>query len=281
MLRDQLLDRGTDAVVVPRVAIVIPARFASQRYPGKPLAMLRGATGIARPLIERSWRAAMAAEGVEQVVVATDDERIRDVAVAFGAEVIMTSPDCRNGTERCAEAVGMIDDRINIVVNLQGDAPLTPPDIVPKLVERLARDPAAMVATPAVRCSQSLYRHLVEDQAAGRVGGTTVVCNQAGDALYFSKRVIPYLPDGFAAPELPVWQHLGVYAYRREALAAYRRAPMCVVEQVEGLEQLRFLDAGVAVAVVRIDAPAWDMIELNNPSDLAPIEAVLQASGLE
>lgn len=265
----------------PRVAIIIPARFASTRYPGKPLAMLRGATGVERSLIERSWQAAMRVEGVVQVVIATDDDRIRSAASAFGAEVIMTSPDCRNGTERCAEAIARLKEPFDIVVNLQGDAPLTPPDVIPALVARLAADPTVMVVTPAVRCSQGLYVHLTSDQAAGRVGGTTVVFGRDGNALYFSKRVIPYLPPDYQpVGDIPVWQHLGVYAYRPAALAHYQAAPPAQIELLEGLEQLRFLDAGVPVAIVEVPQPRWDMIELNNPSDIAPIEAVLKASGI-
>ena len=109
------------------VLIVIPARYASTRYPGKPLVSLRGATGQSLSLIERSWRAARAVKGVDRIVVATDDSRIQSAAVAFGAEVVMTSEGCSNGTERCAEARAFLGGGFEIVVNLQGDAPLTPP----------------------------------------------------------------------------------------------------------------------------------------------------------
>lgn len=109
------------------VCIVIPARYGSTRYPGKALAPLRGATGEARPLVRRTWDAARAVHGVERILIATDDERIAAAARAFGAEVAMTSPDCANGTERCAEALAALAPEPGIVVNLQGDAPLTPP----------------------------------------------------------------------------------------------------------------------------------------------------------
>jgi 3-deoxy-manno-octulosonate cytidylyltransferase (CMP-KDO synthetase) len=119
------------------VLIVIPARYASSRYPGKPLVELTGATGVAKTLIQRSWEAAMDVAGVERVVVATDDARIRDSAEAFGAEVVMTSETCRNGTERCAEAAARLGDGYDIVVNLQGDAPLTPAWFIEDLVAGL------------------------------------------------------------------------------------------------------------------------------------------------
>ena len=123
------------------VLIVIPARYASTRYPAKPLAMLKGSSGQSRSLIERSWRAACAVKGVDRVVVATDDDRIKDAAEAFGAEVVMTSVDCANGTERCAQAHEVLGGGFEIVVNLQGDAPLTPHWFVEDLVTGLRAAP--------------------------------------------------------------------------------------------------------------------------------------------
>ena len=267
----------------PARGIIIPARYASSRYPGKPLAMIRGARGEGASLIERTWRAARSVAGVDAVWIATDDDRVADCARGFGADVLMTSASCANGTERCAEAVQILGDAApEVLVNLQGDALLTPPAIVAALIARMEEEPALQVATPAVRCSPSLYRHLVEDQAAGRVGGTTVVFDQAGDALYFSKRVLPHLPtDHPIDQDLPVHLHMGVYAYRADALRRYAATAPSLLEQLEGLEQLRFLDARVRVALVRCDPPDWDVIELNNPSDLAPIEAILKARNLD
>ncbi|MDO5606804.1 MAG: NTP transferase domain-containing protein, partial [Paracoccus sp. (in: a-proteobacteria)] len=152
------------------VVIVIPARYASTRYPGKPLALLRGATGQAATLIERSWRAAMAVPGIGRVVVATDDGRIRDAAAGFGAEVVMTSSEARNGTERCAEAVANMGITPEIVVNLQGDAPLTPAWFISDLIAGLRADPGAGLATPVLRCSGRMRADLLADRAAGRVG---------------------------------------------------------------------------------------------------------------
>ena len=266
----------------PRVGIIIPARYASSRYPGKPLAPIRGATGIAKSLIERSWLAARAVPDVEAIWVATDDDRIADAARAFGADVLMTPESCRNGTERCAAAISGLSNPPEIIVNLQGDALLTPPEIVTALLARMRSDKGVVVATPAIRCTPSLYRHLVDDQAQGRVGGTTMVFDARGNALYFSKRVIPHLPNDYPADDgVPVYLHMGVYAYRTDALRRYTAAEPCLLEQLEGLEQLRFLDIGVPVAAVQCDPPAWDVIELNNPTDLAPIEENLKARGVE
>ncbi len=263
------------------VAVIIPARFQSTRYPAKPLAPLRGSTGIAKPLIQRSWECARQAASPECIWIATDDERIAAAVEAFGGQVVMTSVDCANGTERCADAVARLGISPDIVVNLQGDAPLTPAFVVTALVEALVAEPDIMMMTPAIRCSGSVYRHLVEDQAHGRVGGTTVVFGRDNRALYFSKRVIPHLPPAAAEqPFPPVHLHLGVYAYRPAALARYLEIGPSAIENLEGLEQLRFLDAGIPVGVVPFDPIGWDAIELNNPSDVAPIEATLAARGM-
>ena len=265
-----------------RFAIIIPARFASTRYPGKPLAMLRGAHGAEKPLVQRSWECAREIAGAAGVWVATDDQRIADVVRGFGGQVVMTSPDCRNGTERCADAIAKLGEGFDAVVNLQGDAPLTPAHVVGALVDALAADPAAAMTTVAVRCSPTTYAHLVGDQAAGRVGGTTVVTTTDGRALYFSKRVIPYvspLQSGFDAAAVRL--HLGLYAYRRAALAAYAQTPPSPLEDLEGLEQLRFLEAGQPVRVITFDPVGWDCIELNNPEDIPAIERVLLERGID
>lgn len=264
------------------VCIIIPARYASTRYPGKPLVRLTGASGAATTLIERSWRAARGVAGDARIIVATDDDRIADEARRFGGEVVMTPEACRNGTERCAAAIAALGITPDIIVNLQGDAPLTPAYVVEALIAHLRADPACPVATPAMRCSPGVYAHLVADQAAGRVGGTTVVRNAAGDALYFSKRVLPYLPADLPADgPIPAFLHMGVYAYRASALARYAAMPPAELELLEGLEQLRFLHHGIRVAAVECPAPAWDAIELNNPSDIAPVEAMLQRAGID
>lgn len=261
-----------------RFAIIIPARFASTRFPGKPLADLSGATGIAKPLVQRSWECAVSIAGRDAVWVATDDDRIAQIVKDFGGQFVMTSPECRNGTERCAEAVRTLGDVADIIVNLQGDAPLTPDFVVTALVDALAADQDAVMATPAIRCSATVYDHLTADQAAGRVGGTTVVFNSAGHALYFSKRIIPYVADRMN--HASVHLHLGVYAYRPAALAVYAALPPSPLEHLEGLEQLRFLEDTRAIRVVPFEPIAWDCIELNNPGDTATIEAVLMARGI-
>ncbi|MFD1796691.1 3-deoxy-manno-octulosonate cytidylyltransferase [Paracoccus aurantiacus] len=262
------------------VALIIPARFASTRYPGKPLAMLRGVGGKAASLIERSWHAANDVAGVDRVVVATDDDRIRDAAQSFGAEVVMTSSECRNGTERCAEAVQNMGITPEIVVNLQGDAPLTPAWFIEDLIAGLRADPDAGLATPVLRCSGQMRADLLAERAAGRVGGTTVVFGAQMQGLYFSKEVIPFAGGHYAPDDpTPVFHHVGVYAYRPDALAAYPTWPEGKLEKLEGLEQLRFLENGHRVLCVEVEGRGRQFWELNNPEDIPRIEAMLAEMG--
>jgi 3-deoxy-manno-octulosonate cytidylyltransferase (CMP-KDO synthetase) len=262
-------------------AIVVPARYASTRYPGKPLALLTGASGISKPLIQRSWEAAIAVPGIAQVIVATDDARIADVARGFGAQVAMTPESCRNGTERCAAALDAVSDA-DIIVNLQGDAPLTPAPFVSALLTAMAADLTIDIATPALRVTPEIHRRLLADQREGRVGGTTVAIGTHGEALYFSKSVIPHVAGSAVGdPHLPVFLHIGVYAYTRVTLEAYALLSPTPLELLEGLEQLRFLEHGRSVRVVEVAAPGYDIWELNNPEDVGPIEAAFRARGLE
>lgn len=261
--------------------ILIPARYQSSRYPGKPLVELKGAGGAAKPLIHRSVEAARRVLGVSGVFVVTDDERIAEACAPAKVGVLMTSPECRNGTERCAEALAQLHQP-DLVINFQGDALLTPPGFVEALVARMESDRDALVATPAMRLRSSEVRMLQSEEAAGRVGGTTVVTDAQGRALYFSKRLIPHLPRGALDGEMsPVRLHAGIYAYRPEALERYVATPVGELETLEGLEQLRFLEAGMAVAVVDVVTPPYALRELNNPEDVAPIEQALAEAGLE
>ena len=264
------------------VAVVIPARHASTRYPGKPLAKLVGASGVSKTLVRRTWEAAQEAGGVDRVIVATDDDRIREECESFGAEVAMTPQSCRNGTERCAAALKALGNAYGIVVNLQGDAPLTPGWFVEELVEGLRRDTDADVATPVLACDGPALESLLEDRASGRVGGTTAVFDRLGRALYFSKEVIPF--TGGAAVgggRTPVFHHVGAYAYRPEALARYPGWEQGPLETLEGLEQLRFLENGRAVLCVEVEARGRKFWELNNPEDVPRIEAMLREMGID
>ncbi len=261
-----------------KTVVFIPARYASSRYPGKPLVELTGADGVKKSLIQRSWDAAKAVEGVDAVYVLTDDDRIRDASLAFGADVLMTSSEARNGTERCAEGLAQLDDQPDVVVNLQGDAPLTPAWFVEDLLAAVAADEEVQMATPVLRCDKETLTNFVTDRLNSRVGGTTAAIRPDGKALYFSKEVLPYVGSLDNPPE--VWHHVGVYAYRPKALAAYGSWPEGPLEKAEGLEQLRFLENGWPITCVPVEGRGRVFWELNNPIDVERIEAVLKQEGL-
>lgn len=258
--------------------IIVPARLASSRFPAKPLAPVKGPDGLVRPALCYTWMAACSAARAlgpdTWCVIATDDDGIAQMAKAEGMEVVLTPTACTNGTERCAAALEVLGEKPDLVVNLQGDAPLTPPAMVAAVAAMIASNPDLAMATAAVRASPLILDHLQSDAAAGRVGGTTVVCSKSGRALYFSKSIIPHVSPG-STPLESVLLHLGLYAYRPEALAGYSAHGPVPLELQEGLEQLRFLDAGLPVGVAVCEAPGWEMIELNNPTDVPLIEAEL------
>lgn len=261
------------------VVIAIPARYQSQRYPGKPLVELKGASGASRSLVRRTFDAAAAVPGVDEVIVATDDERIATHARGFGARVMMTSEACRNGTERCAEVLEKLGTPPDVLVNVQGDAPLTPPAFVESVITGLGQ---ADCATPVLRCDAAAFANFLDDRRNGRVGATTAVFDRAGRALYFSKEIVPFA-DAVEAAGTPeaVFHHVGLYAYRPAALRAYAAWPPGRLETLEGLEQLRFLENGATVRCVEVDAGARLFWELNNPVDVERIEKAFATLGID
>ena len=255
-----------------KTAIIIPSRMNSQRLYGKPLMGLKGAFGAQKSLVERCW---IAAQGLaDEIYVATDHLDIKSHVESFGGRALMTPESCRNGTERCAALLDQID--ADIFVNFQGDSPLIPADFVEAIVQRLTKGDAQMT-TPVMTCSQDQLSALREDRQAGRVGGTTAVIAGDGRALYFSKEVLPF-SDKLGAGE--VFLHIGLYAYRREALKRYASWPESRLEQIEGLEQLRFLENGAKVECVTVEAAGRAFWEVNLPEDIARVEAALQQRGI-
>lgn len=254
--------------------ILIPARYGSSRFPGKPLAPLRGAGNKAKTLVRRCLEAGQAAlrEG-DRVAVVTDDQRIADEVVAAGGEAMMTPESCRNGTERCAAALASLGDCCDVVVNLQGDAPLIPPEFIRAVAERVAADSDCLMATPVIVCDGETLERLRADRRAGRVGGTTAVVDSRNRALYFSKEVLPYGGD-------QTLHHVGLYAYRPETLQDYLNWPVGRLEEAEGLEQLRFLENGRPVHCVQVEAGDGEFWEVNNPEDVPIVERVLTRRGV-
>ena len=259
-----------------KAVIIIPARYGSTRYPGKPLVPLRTREGK-KSLIQLSWEAANKVSGISEIYVATDDKRIEEHAVAFGAKVIRTSSKCKNGTERCAEAVSNARLEAEIIVNFQGDAPLTPSWFVEEIIASLKADKSTDVATPVLRLDRKSYNLFFEDRKSDRVGGTTVVFDKDMYALYFSKELIPFFEISKIEQDKPIpcYHHVGVYAYRKNILREYLSWPESKLEKLEGLEQLRFLSENKKVKCVEVSSRGNVFWELNNPEDVQRIEKVI------
>lgn len=256
--------------------VVIPARYGSTRYPGKPLVEIGGV-----PMIQRVWALAKAASGVSDVVVATDDQRIVNAVEGFGGRALMTPETCRNGTERAHAALGQMCEEGApdplCVINLQGDAVLTPPWIIGALAVVMAHMRHVQISTPAMRMNAVQVSHLQAQKAAGEVGGTTVTFNTSGDALYFSKQIIPFLRA--QTDPLPVFRHIGLYAYRREVLDRLIRLPMGTLEKTEGLEQLRALENGIPIRVVEVDYRGRSHWSVDSPEDVRRAEHIIAQEG--
>ncbi|MGO8953905.1 MAG: 3-deoxy-manno-octulosonate cytidylyltransferase [Rhodomicrobium sp.] len=252
-------------------AIVIPARYASSRFPGKPLHPVAGV-----PTLERVWRIAMSVRQATRIVIATDDERILDFARRFDAEAIMTSPDCTNGTERVHDAVCRAAIAEDIVLNLQGDALLTPPWVLEAMIDEMIADPSPGIVTPAVLLEGPALAEFLTQKKASPASGTTVVFDLKKNALYFSKTVLPYMRT---AGHTGIYRHIGLYGYRKAALARYVDLAPAPLEQTEGLEQLRALENGMPVRIVIVDYRGRTHWSIDAPEDVAVAERIVAREG--
>jgi 3-deoxy-manno-octulosonate cytidylyltransferase (CMP-KDO synthetase) len=260
--------------------IVVPARYGSTRLPGKPLLAIAGRTLLER--VTAVARAAAELAGNCDVVVATDDARIADHAHALGVEAVMTGTELDSGSARACAAACARTQRPGLVINLQGDAPFVPPAVVAGLIAVL-REGAADVATPVYRLDWARLDALRVHKQAAPFSGTTCIRSEDGRALWFSKAIIPAIRGEAvlrtAGPLSPVWQHLGLYGYRMAALEWFAAAPPGTYETLEGLEQLRFLEAGRTIATVEVDPPSHAMSGIDSPEDLALAEAAIAQLG--
>ena len=242
-----------------KIAGIIPARYGSTRFPGKPLHLIAG-----KPLIQHVVEQCQKAKSLSEVIVATDDTRIWEVVQDF-CRVEMTRPEHSSGSDRIAEVVERCD--CQAVVNIQGDEPLIDPAVIDAVAGALG---GAEMSTAAVRIRQA------EDY--GNPNIVKVVVNASGRALYFSRRTIPYLREaasGSASEQLaafPFLKHLGIYGYRRETLLRLVKFPVSPLENAEKLEQLRALDNGIQIAVVTVN---YDSIGVDVPADAAKVERIL------
>jgi 3-deoxy-manno-octulosonate cytidylyltransferase (CMP-KDO synthetase) len=243
------------------VLALIPARYASTRFPGKPLAPIAG-----RPMIEHVFSRARAVPSVDRVVVATDDERILEAVLAFGGEAVLTRPDHPSGTDRLAEAadlLGALDQ--DVVVNIQGDQPAFDPNLAADIVRPLLADPGLVMTTPAVP--------LADLERARDPNVVKVVFDRNMRALYFSRAPIPWPREG---GPIEYHRHIGMYAYRAGFLRRFVRLPQGRLETLEKLEQLRALEHGYPIQVV-LAAQAGPDVDV--PEDLARVEAFFKREG--
>ncbi len=254
------------------VIAIIPARYGSTRFPGKPLHEIAGV-----PMVERVRRLAAAAPSVERVLVATDDERIARAVADLGGEAVMTSPDCRNGTERVYDAAKSFARADDVILNLQGDAPLTPPWVIDAAAKAMKDDASLPMATPAVKLEGEAFEKMVAAKRAGEVGGTTVVFNRNMDALYFSKAIIPFQRH----PEegTPVYKHIGLYAYRFETLERLVALEPTPLEKAESLEQLRALENAIPIRVVLTEYRGRTPWSVDSPRDAEIAETIIAREG--
>lgn len=241
-----------------KVVVVIPARYGSTRLPGKPLVLLAG-----KPMIQRVYERAKLAKQANQVIVATDDERIVKAVEAFGGEARMTRTDHRTGTERVAEVAAHVEG--DIFVNVQGDEPLLDPAAVDTVVSSLLEEPTASistVATPIKTPGDIMDPNVVK-----------TVLDFDGNALYFSRAPIPWVRDTASKTLVRHLKHLGLYVFQREALLEYATLPQGELERIEQLEQLRWMENGWKIRVAEVE---HDAVSVDVPEDVGRVEKLLQ-----
>jgi 3-deoxy-manno-octulosonate cytidylyltransferase (CMP-KDO synthetase) len=245
-----------------RTVAIIPARFASTRFPGKPLAVILG-----KPLIQWTYEQALQVKGLDGVWVATDDGRIKAGVEAFGGQAVITRNDHPSGSDRLAEAAGLLNLALeDIVINIQGDQPVFPPELISQMSGLLARDPEVVMVTPARRISEA--------KSAENPNVVKVVFDRMGRALYFSRSPLPYWRDG---GQSYFYKHIGIYGYRVQFLREFVHLPAGRWEEAEKLEQLRALEHGFPIHIVETDR---DTREVDSPEDLREVEAFLRSLSL-
>lgn len=251
--------------VLTRFTGIIPSRYGSTRFPGKPLAVIGG-----RSMIQRVYE--QASKALDEVWVATDDKRILSTVTAFGGRAVMTSSSHRSGTDRCAEAVALISggepDGETVVINIQGDEPFIMPEQIQAVMECF-NEPEVQIAT--------LIRKFDAGEDPGNVNQPKVVVSKNMDALYFSRSVIPYIRDAGTGEWLSkhlFYRHIGLYGYRTGTLMQITKLPQSLLEIAESLEQLRWLENGFKI---RCSVTEWESHGIDTPGDIGKAEALLRA----
>lgn len=237
-----------------KIVGIIPARYGSSRFPGKPLAMIKGKTMIQR-VCEQAWKSKL-----DDVVVATDDIRIADEVLKFGGKYVMTDPRHQSGTDRCCEALEILEEQYDAVLNIQGDEPFIDPQHINLLADMISRDDTQLA---------SLVKRIDDEEELFGSNKVKVVMDKSGNALYFSRNPIPYMRNVAHEKWLQkgcFFQHLGIYAYKAATLRQIATMQPTALELAESLEQLRWLENGLAIRMAVVEA---DSLAIDSPADIA------------
>ena len=265
-----------------KLAIAIPARYGSTRFPGKPLAMIAGKTMLQR-VLEIAQKAAESYDDIN-IFVTTEDRNIARHVTELGAICINTPPSCPTGSDRVLSALRQLDDWPDFVVNLQGDTPFTPPSVIQKMIQTFIENPKSEVITPVHRLSWNDLDRLRETKKETPFSGTTAVINNEGRALWFSKHIIPAIrkEDVLRSEDTlsPVYQHMGLYGFRSDILEKFCMLEQGIYEELEGLEQLRMLENGIHIQSVEVDIKEG-MIQsgIDSPEDIERAEEHIKKHG--
>ena len=244
-----------------KVVGIIPARYASTRFPGKPLAMIKGKTMIRR-VCEQAWKSKL-----DAVVVATDDVRIADEVMGFGGRYVLTDPNHRSGTDRCREALDLLENQYDAVINIQGDEPFIEPNQINLLVDLISRDDTELA---------SLAKRIDDEDELFSPNAVKVVMDKNGNALYFSRNPMPFMRNIDRKEWLTkgvFYKHIGIYAYKAPTLRRIAEMQPTALECAESLEQLRWLENGLSI---RLAVTQSQNVSIDTPSDLAKAEQFAQ-----
>lgn len=267
--------------------IVIPARYGSSRFAGKPLALIAGKTLLQRVIEVAQLAAQQAAEFTAAhiaILVATDDERILAHAKDLNVEAVMTPLECKTGTDRVFAAVKTLSEKPKFVINLQGDAPLTPPHFISALLKVLHENSELHFATPVIPLSWQALDQLRLEKQQTPFSGTTAILDRADNAIWFSKNIIPAMRHEKKSREQsdlsPVYQHVGLYAYSYVMLEKFVELPQTPYEQLEELEQLRALEHGYTIRAVKLQSTQYSaLLGVDTQEDAKRVEALIAKYG--
>lgn len=265
-----------------KLAIAIPARYGSTRFPGKPLAEIAGKTMIER-VLDVAHKASEHYDTI-QTFVTTEDRRIEEHVTQLGYPCIMTPASAKTGSDRILSAIRQLDEWPDFIVNLQGDAPFTPPEMIKKIFDHFEQNPRSEVVTPVHRLSWAELDTLRNAKETTPFSGTTAIINSQGRALWFSKSIVPAMRNEAELREQsehsPVYQHIGLYGFRADILEQFCRLPQSTYEQLEGLEQLRMLENDIQIQTIKIENLHGHIQSgIDSPEDIERAEAHIRTYG--